>query len=288
MNNSAFNVIGIGELLWDILPEGKELGGAPANFVFHTKYFGANSFLISAIGNDNLGEEIIAVLNKRNINCSVNKVNYPTGTVSVTLKNGIPSYKIDESVAWDFIKLKKNIIPVLEKADAICFGTLSQRSKISLKSILKAISITPKNSLRVFDINLRASYYTKEIIKQSLNVANILKLNDEELIVLTKMFNLKGNQEDSCKQLLNKYNLKYLALTNGSKGSLIFHKDEISKLKVPKIKIVDTIGAGDSFTAAMIMGILNKDTLIKIHEDAVLHAAKVCANKGATPNNLNF
>lgn len=282
MDNSEFNVIGIGELLWDMLPEGKELGGAPANFVYHAKYFGANSFIISAIGNDNLGKEIITVLEKRNINYSVNKINYPTGTVSVTLKNGIPSYKIDENAAWDFIRLKKDAIPILEKADAICFGTLSQRSKISLKSILKAINIVPKNSLKIFDINLRASYYTKEIIKHSLNVANVLKLNDEELIVLTKMFNLKENQEDSCKQLLNKYNLKYLALTNGSKGSLIFHKDKISKFKVPKIKVVDTIGAGDSFTAAMVMGILNKNTLMKIHEGAVLHAAKVCANKGAT------
>ncbi|MCF6180909.1 carbohydrate kinase [Lutibacter sp.] len=286
MENSVFNVIGIGELLWDILPEGKELGGAPANFVYHTKYFGAKSFIISAIGNDNLGEEIIAVLNKRNINCSVNKVNYPTGTVSVALKSGIPSYIIHENVAWDFIKLQKEAIPIIENADAICFGTLSQRSITSLKTIKKVLSLVPEHALKVFDINLRALYYSKEIIESSLKAANVLKLNDEELIVLTKMFNLKGNQEECCKQLLNKYNLKYLALTNGSKGSLIFHKDKISKLAVPKIKVIDTIGAGDSFTAAMVMGILNKNTLIKIHKDAVMHAAKVCANKGATPTNI--
>jgi len=286
MRNSTFNVIGIGELLWDLLPDGKELGGAPANFVYHTNYFGANSFLISAIGNDNYGEEIISILKKRNVNYAINKVEYPTGTVSVALKNGIPSYKIHENVAWDYITLKEEAIPVLEKADAICFGTLSQRSKTSLKSIEKAISLVPKTALKVFDINLRSFYYTKEIIEASLKSANVLKLNDEELIILTEMFNLKGDQEKGCKQLLNKFNLKFLALTNGSKGSMLFNKNEISRLSVPKIKVVDTIGAGDSFTAAMVMGILNKKPLIKIHKEAVLHAAKVCSNKGATPSNI--
>jgi fructokinase len=283
MKNSTFTVIGIGEILWDMLPDGKEVGGAPANFAYHTQYFGANSWVISAIGNDKLGKEIIEILKKRNINYAINKVNYPTGTVSVKLKEGIPFYDIHENVAWDFITLNKAAISELEKADAICFGTLSQRSITSLKTIKKALNLVPESALKVLDINLRALYYSKEIIEDSLKAANVLKLNDEELIVLTKMFNLKRNQENSCQELLNKFNLKYLALTNGSKGSLLFHNDEISKLAVPKIKVVDTIGAGDSFTAAMIIGILNKKPLIKIHEAAVMHAAKVCAHKGATP-----
>jgi len=283
MKNKTFTVIGVGELLWDVLPNGKELGGAPANFCYHTSYFGANSFLISALGNDVYGREIISILKKRNTNYAINTVKYPTGIVSVKLKKGIPTYKIHENVAWDFIQLKNEAIPVLKNADAICYGTLSQRSETSLKTIQKAISLVPKTALKVFDINLRASYYTKEIIEDTLKCSNVLKLNDEELIVLTKMFDLNEDQEKSCKQLLNKFDLKLVALTNGSKGSILFTNNEISRCSVPKIKIIDTIGAGDSFTAALIMGILNEKTLKETHETAVKHAAKICSSKGATP-----
>lgn len=283
MENKTFTVVGIGELLWDILPNGKELGGAPANFVYHTSYFGANSFLISAIGSDDYGKEIILALKKRSTKYSINTVKYPTGIVSVKLKKGIPTYEIYKNVAWDFIRLKKESIPVLKKADAICFGTLSQRSETSLKAIQEAINLVPQTALKVYDVNLRALYYTKEIIENTLKWSNVLKLNDEELIVLTKMFDLTGDQEKSCKQILNKFNLKLLALTNGSKGSVLFTNNEISKCSVPKIKVVDTIGAGDSFTAALVMGILNKNSLKKIHQAAVNHAAKICSSKGATP-----
>jgi len=283
MENKTFNVVGIGELLWDMLPNGKELGGAPANFAYHTKYLGANSLVISAVGDDEFGKEILSVLNKMTLDNAINIVKKPTGSVLVKLKKGIPFYEIQQDVAWDYIKLNPKVLSKLKKTDAICFGTLAQRSSISFEAINKAVNSVPNSALKIFDINLRAPFYNENIIKNSLNLANVLKLNDEELIVLSKMFNLKNTQEEACLQLIELFDLNLLALTNGAEGSMLFNKEEISRLSVPKIKVVDTIGAGDSFTAAMVMGILNKEPLKNIHNKAIQHAAKVCSYKGATP-----
>ncbi|MDP3314407.1 carbohydrate kinase [Lutibacter sp.] len=283
MTNKKFNIVGIGELLWDMLPDGKELGGAPANFSYHCNYFGANSIIISALGNDEHGEEISSILKEKKLNYSINYVEKPTGFVSVKLANGIPSYHIHENVAWDFIELKNDGIEALKIADAICFGSLSQRSKTSYKAIHNALSTVPEAALKVFDINLRQSYFNKKLIEDSLKYANVLKLNDEELIVLRKMFDLKNTEDEACMQLLNQFNLKLVALTNGSKGSILYTKNEISQLSVPKVKVIDTIGAGDSFTAAMIMGMLSEKPLKQTHLAATEHASKVCMYKGGTP-----
>lgn len=283
MKTKKFSVIGIGELLWDMLPDGKELGGAPANFAYHANFFGANSTIISALGNDESGKEIRDLLKKRNLEYSINIVNYPTGWVSVKLDKGIPNYVIHENVAWDFIALKEEVIPVLQKADAICFGTLSQRSEESFETIQEAIKLVPKTALKVLDINLRQSYYTKNIIEASLKCANVVKLNDEELVILSEMFHLSTGQDEACRQLLNQFNLKLLALTKGGEGSVLYMPNEISSYPTPKVTVVDTIGAGDSFTAAMVMGLLNGKPLKQIHKEASEHAAKVCASKGATP-----
>ncbi|SNR56200.1 carbohydrate kinase family protein [Lutibacter flavus] len=284
MSDKKFNVIGIGELLWDVFPEGKELGGAPANFAYHTNFFGGNATIISALGNDEQGKEIRKLLTEKKLNNLISNVDYPTGWVSVELNNGIPNYIIHENVAWDYIELNKEAVTALKRADAICFGSLSQRSQVSFNTIHKALHIVPETALKVLDVNLRQSFYSKSIIEESLRCANILKLNDEELVVLSEMFYLANSQKEACIQLLNQFNLKLLALTNGSKGSILFMGDEISLYPVPKIKVVDTIGAGDSFTASMIMGMLNKKPLKQIHKEATEHAAKVCMNKGGTPN----
>ena len=283
MSDKKFNVVGIGELLWDVFPEGKELGGAPANFAYHTNFFGGNATIISALGNDDEGNEIRNVLEEKKLNNVINSVEYPTGRVSVALNNGIPNYTIHENVAWDYIELKEEAVAVLKRADAICFGSLSQRSQVSFNTIHKALNIVPKTALKVLDVNLRQSFYSKSILEESLKCANVLKLNDEELVVLSEMFYLEKSQKEACKQLLKQFNLKLLALTNGSKGSILFMGDEISMFPVPKIKVVDTIGAGDSFTACMIMGMLNNKPLKQIHKEATEHAAKVCKYKGATP-----
>jgi fructokinase len=283
MKTKKFNIIGIGELLWDMLPNGKELGGAPANFAYHANFFGANSTIISALGNDENGEEIELLLKENKLKYSINILNYPTGWVSVKLDNGIPNYVIHENVAWDFIELKDEVIPVLEKADAICFGTLSQRSKVSFETIQEAIKLVPKTALKVLDINLRQSFYTKKIIETSLKSANAVKLNDEELVVLSEMFHLPSNVDEACKQLLNQFSLKLLAITKGAEGSVLYTPNETSNYPTPKVKVVDTIGAGDSFTAAMVMGLLNGKPLNQIHKEASEYAAKVCTYKGATP-----
>ena len=283
MKTGKFNIIGIGELLWDMLPDGKELGGAPANFTYHANFFGADSTIISALGNDENGEEIRSLLKKRNLKYSINTVDCPTGWVSVKLDNGIPNYVIHENVAWDFISLRDEVIPVLQKADAICFGTLSQRSKVSFEIIQEALKLVPKTALKVLDINLRQSFYTKNTIEASLKCANVVKLNDEELVVLSEMFHLPNSEDEACKQLLNQFNLKLLALTKGAEGSILFTQKEISSFPTPKIKVVDTIGAGDSFTAAMVVGLLNGKPLKQLHKEASEHAAKVCTYKGATP-----
>ncbi|MDO9137075.1 MAG: carbohydrate kinase [Lutibacter sp.] len=283
MKIKKFNIIGIGELLWDMLPDGKELGGAPANFAYHANFFGANSTIISALGNDQNGNEIELLLKENKLKYSINKVHNPTGRVSVKLDNGIPNYVIHENVAWDFIALKDEVIPVLEKADAICFGTLSQRSKVSFHTIHEAIKLVPKTALKVLDINLRESYYTKDLIEASLKCANVVKLNDEELMVLSEMFHLPSNVNEACKQLLEQYSLKLLAFTKGAEGSILYAKNETSNYPTPKVKVLDTIGAGDSFTAAMVMGLLKGKPLKEIHKEASEHAAKVCTYKGATP-----
>ncbi len=278
-----FKVIGIGEVLWDMLPDGKELGGAPANFAFHAQNLGADSVIISAIGQDKLGDEIKEVLSKQKINHLLSLSQKPTGTVSVHLNEGIPSYEIHESVAWDDISINDQIKGILSEADAICFGTLAQRSEISRHYIGKALGLVPQKALKVFDINLRQHYYTKDLIAESLTLANVLKLNSEELVILQQYFDLKPDVIQACTQLIEQFDLKLLALTNGSENSMLFTSDIKSVISTPKVKVVDTVGAGDSFTATMVMGLLNNEPLSKVHRKAVKYSAKVCTHNGATP-----
>lgn len=277
-----FNIIGIGELLWDILPDGKELGGAPTNFSFHINNLGGNATIISAVGNDKPGKEAIARLEEKNINFLVQTTDYPTGTVSVALQHGIPNYIIHENVAWDYIRFDTDSLSQLPNVHAVCFGSLAQRSETSYTSIQNLLKSMDDQVLKVFDINLRQYYFNKKIIKSSLFCANILKLNDEELEILKKMFDLPEMDEIACTVLLNRFDLKILALTKGKKSSLLLTKDEISLHKTPKVDVVDTIGAGDSFTAVLVMGLLNKKPLRVIHTEAAVYAAEVCKKRGAT------
>lgn len=282
--DKLFYVIGIGELLWDMLPDGKQLGGAPANFAYHAQQVGAKGAIISAIGNDPLGDEINLNIEKLNIHSLISKVDYPTGTVSVTLKdNGIPSYEIVENVAWDMISLSKDAKIDMNKVDAICFGSLAQRHFISHNAIVEAIKLTSEKCLKIFDINLRQDFYNKEVIENSLVICNVLKINDEELVVLSDMFGWEGSDMQKCQFLIEHYQLELLALTCGENGSYIFSKEEQSFIETPKVKVADTVGAGDSFTGAMIMSKLQNKPLSEIHQMAVNVSAFVCTQKGATP-----
>lgn len=276
-------VVGIGELLWDVLPTGKKAGGAPINFVYHATQLGAEGYAISAVGKDELGEEIVQELDNNHIAHCIESVDYQTGTVEVTLEKGIPTYNIIENVAWDYIPVSSKAIEIVKKAKAICFGTLAQRNMDSRKALTELLSYAPEDALRFFDINIRQNYYSKELILDLLEKANILKINDEELEMLRPMMGLGGDYEVCCKALLEKYGLKYVILTAGSKFSAIYSTDENSVIGTPKVAVADTVGAGDSFSGAFVYSILAGKSLKEAHRKAVNTAAFVCSKEGAWP-----
>ena len=283
MKNLHPIIVGIGELLWDIFPTEKRAGGAPVNFVYHATQMGAEGYAISAVGKDSLGTEILEELDKNGIQHCIRTVEYPTGRVIVNLQNGIPSYIIAEDVAWDHIPLTQEAIDITRKADAICFGTLAQRSEESRKTLHSLLSYIPTESLRFFDINIRQSYYSKELIVDLLSYANILKMNDEELDILRSMFSLTGSNDDICRWFVKKFSLRFLILTAGSSYSSIYTASEMSTLATPSVDVCDTVGAGDSFSGAFVYSILIGKNLVEAHKKAVDVAAFVCTQRGAWP-----
>ncbi len=277
-------VIGIGEILWDMLPEGKQLGGAPTNFTYHAHQLGLGSAIISSVGNDDLGQEIIRNINDAGIVSFIDIKDRSTGTVSVKLdKNGVPNYIIHEDVAWDFITPSESAMEFARIADAVCFGSLAQRAVTSHQSIQKILETVPDTALKVFDINMRQRFYSKDIIQKSLKKANVLKINDEEILVFAEMFGLSGDEFEIMHQIVDNYSLSILALTKGAKGSWLLSKEEDSYLDTPKVRVADTVGAGDSFTAGLVAGLLKNKPLKEIHRSAVDISAFVCTQKGATP-----
>ncbi len=277
-------VIGIGEILWDVLPDGWQLGGAPANFAFHAKQLGFNAGIISAVGRDMEGKDILEIILKSGIKSFIAVNELPTGTVSVTLNDhGVPVYIIHENVAWDKIPDMPDAREWVDQCDAFCFGTLAQRSVISRKTIQNLLSSVPADCLKVFDINLRQNFYSKESIESSITMANILKINDEEIKIIGNMFGLGNEEEEIAEKALRKFRLEYIALTKGSAGSWMFSAFDSSFLPTPKVNIADTVGAGDSFTAAMIAGILSGKKLAEVHQLAIDVSAYVCTQAGATP-----
>ncbi len=278
-------VIGIGEALWDMLPDGKQIGGAPANFAYHVSQFGFESRVVSAVGNDELGDEILSNFDEKGLRHIIEKVPFPTGTVEVDLdSSGVPQYEIKENVAWDNIPFTSEIEELARSARAVCFGSLAQRGNVSGDTICRFVNATPKECLKVFDINLRQHFYTKGIIIRSLKQCDILKINDEELVIFARLFDFKElSQSELCRAILEKYSLKMLILTCGANGSFVFTPEEISFLETPKVDVVDTVGAGDSFTAAFIASILNGESVSKAHQKAVDFSAYVCTQSGAMP-----
>ena len=278
-------VIGIGEALWDMLPEGKKLGGAPANFAYHASQFGLEALAVSAIGQDKLGEEIVAALEEHHLPYHLDRVDYPTGTVQVTLDSrGVPQYEIKTGVAWDNIPYTRELAQLALQCQAVCFGSLAQRSPVSRESIGLFLDAVPKDCLKVFDINLRQDFYDKEVLEASFRRCDILKINDEELVVMARMFNLPGLAlEEKCRYLIKEYDLKMLILTCGVNGSYVFYEGGMSFLDTPKVKVADTVGAGDSFTGAFVGSLLTGKTVTQAHETAVKVSAFVCTQSGAMP-----
>lgn len=280
-------VVGMGEALWDMLPEGRKLGGAPANFAYHVSQFGLDSRVVSAVGDDELGNEILANFAEKQLDCQIEKVAYPTGTVQVTLdEKGVPCYEIKEGVAWDNIPYTPALENLAKQTHAVCFGSLAQRNAVSRETINRFIDQMPEdeNVLKIFDINLRQHFYSKELIEASLKKSNVLKINDEELVVVGEMFGFANiDFQDKCWILLAKYNLKMLILTCGTEGSYVFTPGEVSFLETPQVQVADTVGAGDSFTGAFVAAILSGKTVKDAHRLAVDVSAFVCTQNGAMP-----
>lgn len=280
-------IVGMGEALWDILPEGKKLGGAPANFAYHVSQFGLKSCVVSAVGDDALGNLIIENFKEKGLKHIISQVPYPTGTVLVEIdQTGIPQYEIKENVAWDNIPFTDELEALAKQTSAVCFGSLAQRNVVSRETINRFIDAMPKaeNDLIIFDVNLRQSFYNKEILDQSMKRCNVLKINDEELVVISRILGYPGTDlQSKCWILLGRYNLKMLILTCGVNGSYVFTPGGMSFYATPQVKVADTVGAGDSFTAAFTSCILKGMPIAEAHHKAVDVSAFVCTQNGAMP-----
>jgi len=279
-------LVGLGEVLWDLLPGGRQLGGAPANFAYHAQALGARGVVASAVGDDELGREILARLDALGLDRSAVQVDHrhPTGTVSVQVDaDGHPQYVIHEDVAWDFIEATGELTALAGRADAVCFGSLAQRAPASRAAIRRFLKLTPRECLRIFDINLRQSYYDRQVIAESLDVADVLKLNVDELTAITDLFDLPGGEDQAARAMLHRFGLTLVAVTRGSAGSVLITKDQVSSCPPQQVKVADTVGAGDAFTAALALGMLTDRPLDLTHRHAARLAAYVCTQVGATP-----
>lgn len=277
-------VIGVGELLWDVLPAGRRIGGAPVNFVHYVNALGCEGYAVSAIGRDASGDDLLAEFCRTGLDASyLQRNDFPTGAVGVTLDDkGIPAYQIYEGVAWDNICPDERTLALAREADAVCWGSLAQRSEVSRRTILAIVDATPAASLRIFDINLRQHFYDRNLIEASLQRATILKLNDDELAVLSPMFALAGDEESRLRALIAQFALQGIVYTKGAEGSLILPADgSRSYVATPRVEVADTVGAGDSFTATFVAMLLQGKTVGEAHRKAVAVAAHVCTCNGA-------
>jgi fructokinase len=286
MTSPKFQIVGIGEVLWDLLPAGKQLGGAPANFVYHAHALSARARLISRVGDDAAGHEILNSFQSRNLPTDTISIDptAPTGTVSVDVDaQGHPHYVIHENVAWDRIAADPLALDAIRNADAVCFGALAQRTQFVRDSVATLLTASRPNALRIFDINLRPPFVDSEVIAQSLAAANVLKLNEQELPVLAGQFQLGGSSPEQLAALAERFSLRLIALTRGDKGSLLFAGGNLVEHPGLPATVRDTVGAGDSFTAAVTLGFLRHWPLEEISDRANAIAAFVCSQSGATP-----
>ena len=272
-------VIGMGEALWDVLPEGRKIGGAPANFAFHAGQAGMDARVVSAVGRDALGDETLLTLQQKGLNTdAVARVDFPTGVVQVTLsEGGIPQYDICEGVAWDNIPFTPALDELARNAQAVCWGSLRN-------CIYRFLDAMPSEQgrLKVFDINLRQHFYSLDVIEASCQRANVLKINEEELVIVSELLRLGTPQvEQQCRLLMERFSLDMLVLTCGSNGSYIFTPVETSFRVTPLVQVADTVGAGDSFTATLVADLLKGAPVGVAHEHAVQLAAYVCTQQGA-------
>lgn len=285
-NEDIPTIAGIGEILWDVLDDSEELGGAPVNFAYHAGALGAKAYAISTVGDDERGKAALVELRRRQM--STDHITVLKGSITGYVlaqvdSQGVASYTFPDNVAWDQIIMEEGTRSLAQKLDAICFGSLAQRSDISRERIINYLQIVNKNALKVFDLNIRQQFYTEEIIRSSLRCADVLKLNEEEIIRIAEMENLSGNEEAQLKLLVDRYGLQLAVLTRGGQGSLLVSPSQVSNHSGYQAEVLDTIGAGDSFTATTILGLLKGYSLDEINDHANRVAAFVCSRKGAMP-----
>jgi fructokinase len=280
-------VVGLGELLWDLLPAGEQLGGAPANFAYITSLLGDEGIPASRLGQDSLGTDAIHRLGELGLSTKFiqKDANHPTGTVKVEVdRSGQPLFEISESVAWDFLEWTLQWQKLAQQADAVCFGSLAQRSEQSRTTIRRFLTALRKDAVRIFDVNLRQNFYTTQILAESMKLATVVKLNHEELPKIMRSFEWEHrSEEDSARQLLSSHEVKLVCVTRGNGGSLLVSADERSEHPGFKVKVADTVGAGDAFTAALVHGYLRRTPLAQINETANRVGAWVAGQSGATP-----
>ena len=280
-------LVGIGEILWDMLPGGKQLGGAPANFAYQANALGGRGVVVSRVGDDDLGREILARLDTCNVDRRFVLIDpdHPTGTVDVRVdQRGIPEYVIHQNVAWDHLEMTPDVSALAPTIDCVCYGTLAQRGETSRDTIAAFLKSTRSDCLRVFDINLRQNFYSASLIENLLSVSRVLKLNDAELPVVGELLNLGDSEREIIDNLFRRFDLIAIALTRGPQGSAIFTPDRVYEQPAPEVQIADTVGAGDAFTAAIALGICAGVEMGKIGELATRVAAFVCTQHGAMPS----
>lgn len=278
-------IVGMGEALWDLLPEGAKVGGAPANFAFHMSQFGYNALAVSAVGKDELGDRLLREFERNGLRSHIPQVGFPTGTVKVTLdEKKVPQYEIVEGVAWDNVPFTGELAAIAAQTRCACFGSLAQRSDVTRGTIDRFLNAMPADSLKVFDINLRQQFYCEEVLRKSFSRCNILKINDEEALIVSKLFRYELDDLTAiCRRLKSEYSLDLVILTCGTNGSYVFFDKGHSFLYTPHVKAVDTVGAGDSFTAGFCASILAGKSIFEAHSIAVETSAFVCTQPGAMP-----
>lgn len=280
-------VVGLGEVLWDIFPDQARFGGAPANFACHARALGARVAMVSAVGpeTDPLAQAALETLAQHHVDISgITRSTHETGRVDVEVdQQGHASYRFSENPAWDFIQWNDAVAEIARNSRAVCFGTLAQRNEHSRSTIERFLSLVPADAWRIFDVNLRVNFWNDDRIVSSLRMANALKLNSDELSIVARACGILAVGREALQAIRQKFNLRLVAYTGGSDGATLVTADDFDHSQAPSVEVRDTVGAGDSYTAAMTMGLLKGWPLSQTNQRAVAVAAYVCTQPGATP-----
>jgi fructokinase len=292
VNKDPKLIVGLGELLWDILPSGKQLGGAPANFTLMSARLGNHGVIASRLGRDLMGAEAREYLSPLPVDLSYLQVDeeHPTGSVSVTLQDGQPEYVIHQPVAWDFLACTPEWLELAQRANAVCFSSLAQRHDVSRETIHSFLAATQEGCVRVFDVNLRKPFYDAQVVSDSLQRATLLKLNELEMPIVMTLLGLAestGSDEtsllQSARRLLERYPLRLVCVTMGAQGSLLVTPDAHHRHHGISTQVADTVGAGDAFTAALVCFYLQAAPLAVLNEAGNRWGSWMASQRGAMP-----